>query len=143
MKRAGGELEVKYCLKRQSWRKYLRQTVKFLKLFYEIALYEKSSNSIFQEFFASIDKILILGSKTEHEATIHEVLTSSSYFLISSGPKTEIVWRLVRQLVFTLFITNNHDSFHLRWQEHFVKHQNVSKYYGQDCLKKFILHFRS
>ena len=31
-----------------------------------------------------------------------------------------------------MFITNNHDSFHLWWHENFVKHQNVSKYYDQD-----------
>ena len=32
-----------------------------------------------------------------------------------------------------MFITNNHDLFHLWWHENFVKHQNVSKYYDQDC----------
>ena len=32
-----------------------------------------------------------------------------------------------------MFITNNHDSFHLWWHENFFKHQNVSKYYDQDC----------
>ena len=32
-----------------------------------------------------------------------------------------------------MFITNNHASFHLWWDENFVKHQNVSKYYDQDC----------
>ena len=33
----------------------------------------------------------------------------------------------------TMFITNNHDLFRLRWKENFIKHQKVSKYYGQDC----------
>ena len=32
-----------------------------------------------------------------------------------------------------MFITNNHDSFHLWWKENFIKHQKVSKYFGQDC----------
>ena len=32
-----------------------------------------------------------------------------------------------------MFITNNHDSFHLRWKKNLVKHQKVSKYYDQDC----------
>ena len=32
-----------------------------------------------------------------------------------------------------MFITNNHDSFHLWWNENLVKHQKVSKYYDQDC----------
>ena len=43
----------------QSWPKYFRQTV----VFCEIAPYGKSSISIFQEFFASIDRILILGAR--------------------------------------------------------------------------------
>ena len=33
-----------------------------------------------------------------------------------------------------MFITNNHNSFHLWWYKNFVKHQNVSKY-DQDCRK--------
>ena len=36
------------------------------------------------------------------------------------------------QLVYTMFIGNNHDLFHLWWHAHFVKHQNVWKYYDQD-----------
>ena len=40
---------------------------------------------------------------------------------------------VVRQLVYTMSIANNYDSFHLWWHENFVKHQNVSKYYDQDC----------
>ena len=40
----------------------------------------------------------------------------------------------MRQLIYSMFITNNHDSFHLWWHQNFVKHQNVSKYYGQDCI---------
>ena len=32
-----------------------------------------------------------------------------------------------------MFITNNYNSFHLWWKENLVKHQNVSKYYDQDC----------
>ena len=32
-----------------------------------------------------------------------------------------------------MFITNNHDSFHLWWKENLVKHQKVSKCYDQDC----------
>ena len=46
-------------LRLQPWPKYFRQTVVFL---CEIAPYGKSSISIFQEFFARIDKILILGA---------------------------------------------------------------------------------
>ena len=78
----------------------------------EIVHYEKSLNSIFQDFFASIDKILILGGRLG----------------------------LVRQLVYIIFNTNNHASFHLHhasfhlpWKKNLVKHQNVSKYYDHDC----------
>ena len=39
----------------------------------------------------------------------------------------------MRQLVYTLFISNNHPSFHLWWKENLVKHQKVSKYYETDC----------
>ena len=39
----------------------------------------------------------------------------------------------MRQLVYTLFISNNCASFHLWWKENLVKHQKVSKYYENDC----------
>ena len=39
----------------------------------------------------------------------------------------------MRQLVYTMFITNNHASFHLRWKENLVKYQKASKYYVHDC----------
>ena len=29
------------------------------------------------------------------------------------------------QLLHTMFITNNHNSFHLRWNENLVKYQNI------------------
>ena len=41
----------------------------------------------------------------------------------------------MRQLVYTMFITNNHALFHLWWKENFVKHQEVSKLYGHNCKK--------
>ena len=37
------------------------------------------------------------------------------------------------QLVYTIFITNNHNSFHLWSKKNLAKHQNVSTYYDQDC----------
>ena len=42
----------------------------------------------------------------------------------------------MRQLVYTIFIINNHNSFHLWWKENLVKHQKVSKYYDWDCSNK-------
>ena len=35
--------------------------------------------------------------------------------------------------VYTMFITNNHASFHLWWKENLAKHQKASKYYENDC----------
>ena len=55
--------------------------------------------------------------------------------IFSIFPKSYVVQQLVRQLVFTMFITNNHNSFHLWWKKNLVKHQKVSKYYDQDCSK--------
>ena len=55
-----------------------------------------------------------------------------SHFLISYDPSTYVVWQLVRQLVCTMFINNNYVSFHLWWEENWVKHQKVSKYYDHD-----------
>ena len=43
-----------------------------------------------------------------------------------------VVWQLRRQLVYTMFIGNNHTSFHLWWIENLVKHQKVLKYYKND-----------
>ena len=55
----------------------------------------------------------------------------------SCALRTEVVRYLVRQLVYTLFISDNYKSFHLWWREDLVKHQKVSKYYETDCI--FIL----
>ena len=40
-----------------------------------------------------------------------------------------------------MFVTNNHNWFHMFWKTNLLKHQKVSKHYDQDCLKNFILHF--
>ena len=39
----------------------------------------------------------------------------------------------MRQLVHTMFLSNNGPSFHLWWKENLVKHREVSKYYETDC----------
>ena len=39
----------------------------------------------------------------------------------------------MRQLVYTMFISNNHPSFHLWWEENLVKHWKVSKDYETNC----------
>ena len=45
----------------------------------------------------------------------------------------------MRQLLYTTFRSNNQPSLHLWWKKNFVKHWKVSKYYGTDCLKSFLL----
>ena len=42
-----------------------------------------------------------------------------------------------------MFISNNRPSFQLWWKENLVKLQQVSKYYENDCLQKFLLLFMS
>ena len=49
----------------------------------------------------------------------------------------------MRQLVYTMFISNNRAFFHLWRKENLVKHQRVSKHYENDCLKNFLLHYMS
>ena len=39
----------------------------------------------------------------------------------------------MRQLAYTMLISNNRALFHLWWKENLVKHQKVSKYYENDC----------
>ena len=39
----------------------------------------------------------------------------------------------MRQLVYTMFITNNRALFHVWGKENLVKYQKVSKYYENDC----------
>ena len=39
----------------------------------------------------------------------------------------------MRQLIYTMFVSNNHALFHLSWKENLAKHQKVSKYYENSC----------
>ena len=53
----------------------------------------------------------------------------------------EVVPQLVRQLVYTMFVSNNRASLHLWRMKILLKHQRVSKYYGRGCPQQFLLHF--
>ena len=44
-----------------------------------------------------------------------------------------MVRQLVRQLVYTIFVSNNRTSFHLWRKENLIKHQKASKYYETTC----------
>ena len=48
----------------------------------------------------------------------------------------------MRQLVYTMFISNTRLSFHVWRKENLVKHQKVSKYYATDCSSKKCEHFQ-
>ena len=47
----------------------------------------------------------------------------------------------MRQVIYIMFITNNHTSFHLRSKKNLVKYQKVSKCYVHNCLRNFLLVF--
>ena len=44
----------------------------------------------------------------------------------------------MRQLIYTMFISNNRILLHLRRKENLIKHQKVSKYYENICLQNFL-----
>ena len=52
---------------------------------------------------------------------------------------SKVVHQLVRQLVYTMFITNYRVSFHLLWKENLAKHQKFSTYFENKCLQFFII----
>ena len=44
----------------------------------------------------------------------------------------------MRQLVYTMFTSNNCPSFHFWWKENFIKHLKVSKCYENECKYKLV-----
>ena len=81
----------------------------------ELAHYENSLISVFLELVASINK----------------------NFVLSGSLGTRRFWQLVRQLIYTMFISNNRASLHLWWKENLVKHQKLSKYFEIDFFQIF------
>ena len=84
-----------------------------LKFSWEIAHYGKSLISDFQDIFAGINKIFILGVGLSTILSFYRVLRLSRYFLISQDPKCLVVPHFVRELVYTMVRSNNRASFHL------------------------------
>ena len=68
---------------------------------------------------------------------VHKIFQTNSSF------HAKIFWQLVKQLAYTMFISNNRAPFHLWWKENLVKQKKVSKYYENDCLQIFLLLFMS
>ena len=62
-------------------------------------------------------------------------------FLISLVPKYYVVQLFVRQLLYTMFISNNLPFFCLWWKENLVKHRKFWKYYQTDYLQNMFLLF--
>ena len=103
----------------------------------------KSSISIFQELSISINKTFILTRRLRTKMLFYGFWTVLWFFLISEHRKSQVVLTIVRQLVYTMFQSNNRTSFHLWPKNNLIKQQNVSKYYENDCLQNFIWFFMS
>ena len=108
----------------------------------------KSFISVFQKCSASINKTFILvggwalgyhSRQFRHFPDISwspGILSLFFFCVWASWPpqfRSAIVRQLVRQLLNTMFISNNRPSLHLWWKENLVKHRKVSKYYETDC----------
>ena len=63
------------------------------------------------------------------------------FMIFANFLRSSVAQQLVNQLLYTMFITNNYDSFHLCWKQSLVKYQKFSKYYVHDCLHFFCLLF--
>ena len=123
------ELEGKCSLRGQSWTKYLKR---FLPVFiWTSALREKFFFN-FSGVFAVIDKIFILGVTPGTSLQFYEFLKLSRNLRISEDPKSKSVWQIVRQIVYTMLITNNQASFQLYWKQNMVKDKKCSIHYEID-----------
>ena len=85
-------------------------------------LWENFNLYFWRVFLASIDKICILWGRLDTEFSFYELL-GFCCFLISLDPKSEVALKLVKQLVYAMFISNNHALFHLWWKKNLVNKQ--------------------
>ena len=115
--------------------------VKFEGVWCDIPHSGKSFISVFEEFSSSINKTFIFAGGLGAGLSFYGVWAVSWYFLISWDPKCMVVWQLVWQLVYTMFISHSRTLFHLWWKEYLVEHRKVWKYYETDCLKYFMFLF--
>ena len=131
------EIESKQSFQRGCLTKHLRLTLVFL----SNSAQRQNFNFCFQEFSSSINKTFIFQGRLATTLSFYGIYTLSLYFSISWHPKSYLVRQLVRQLVNTIFISNNRPSFHSWWNDNLVKHWKVSEYYETDCLQNFVLLF--
>ena len=86
--------------------------------------YRKSSISIFQQFFASIDKIIILGARFEIFLIFPNFLNFQSLKSFgNSWGNTNI--QIYTQIYSNMFITTYHSSFHLWPKESLLKQRSL------------------
>ena len=101
-------------------------------------------NFVFQVFSASINKIsfwqgdwaLVYGSMKFRQfldISWFPKTISLFFFLCGHWGPPSAKSEVIRQLVYTMFISNNHPSFHLWWKENLVNHLRGAKYYETDC----------
>ena len=86
----------------------------------------------FQEFFCQYWQRFHLGGWTQRRGT--DFLT----FLNLLASMSSAVRHLVTQLVYSMFITINHASFHLWLKRNLVKHKKVFKFFDHDYLQNFV-----
>ena len=89
-----GKLEAKICFQKQSFTKYLRQT---LVLLYEIAKYGKVFISIFQQFFASINKLFLRYKPRWH--WFNNIYNQCLIMLNNQGARLH-VYKTIKYLIF-------------------------------------------
>ena len=153
-----GELESRKRFQRQSFIKYSRLTLVFI---WNSAHYGKSLLPVFWDFFAINNQIFnfqrALGyylMKFRHFPnislfpkilfpTLFSNSWDNSYIWCSKDRKFLVVRQLVRQFVYTMYISNNPTLCHLLLKENLLKHRRVWKFYENDCLQSFLLLFMS
>ena len=88
----------------------------------------ESSISIFKIFLLVLTKFLFW----QGDWTLgYHSMRFFVFFLC--GHSARHFWKPMRQLIYSMFISNNCASFHLWWKENLLKYQKVSKYYDSGC----------
>ena len=93
----------------------------------------KSLISVFQDFSSSINKTFILARRLGTRLSFYEFRHFSDVSYYPKILSLRSFWQLVRQLIYTMSISNNRTLFHLKWKENLVKYRKVSKYFETDC----------
>ena len=101
----------------------------------------KAINSSFQQFSASIKKNWVSMEDWAPGYNSMKFWDFPDLSQFSRFLSLKLFWQLVRQLVYTTFVNNNHTSSHLWWKENLVKYQKAWNYFVHNCLQNFLLLF--